>query len=105
MGHNRLADYISYPQARAQGAVRVLEHHLDLTPVVHALPGTEADNVLSCKDNRARSGFFGGENQLAGGRLATARLAHQPQRLTLVDGEADRVHRLDPVAHPTQEKV
>src|SRR5262245_10401336 len=71
---DRFADDLSNTHARAQRAVGVLKHHLDLAPVVHQFLVREVHDVTALELDRARTGLFGGEDKFGGGGLAAAGL-------------------------------
>src|SRR6267142_1691118 len=102
---DRLADNVPHVHTRTQGAVGILEHHLDLAPVVHQPLAIELRQIASGKRNGASGGFLGGQDELRSGRLAAARLPYQAQGLALVDGEAHTIDRLDPALPSAQKRT
>src|SRR5262249_45012763 len=76
VGLDRFADDLSDTHARAEGAVGVLKHHLNLAPVVHQVLVSEIHDVTALELDDARCGLFGGEDEFGGGGLAAAGLSH-----------------------------
>jgi hypothetical protein len=65
-----------------------------------ALP--QGGDVAAVEEDLAGVGADEAQQQAADGALPAARLAHQPQRLLLVDLQVHRVDRLDVAHHPLQ---
>ena len=94
----RFTDDVADRHARVQRGVRVLEDDLDVAPKLphrRALLGVDVDAV---EGELARGRLLQPHQHPAEGRLAAARLAHDAERLALVQVEGDAVQRLD-VSH------
>ena len=88
-----------------EGRVRVLEHHLHLLDQVRGpfrdrLPHLDVHELHLAAAQRLEP-----DQPLDQGRLAAARLPHQPQRAPLGNPEADIVHRLDELLFPQAEQA
>ena len=78
-------------------SVGVLEHHLDLRPRPAAPEPLAGIAPISAPSNRMLPslGSIEAGQEAHQGRLAAARLADQPDRLAVADGEADAVDRME----------
>jgi len=92
---DRLADDVAHPHARTERAVRVLEHDLDLAPIVLQVRPPQLRDVAPLELDGTGRRHLGGQHELRRGRLAAPGLADQPERLPGVDREADSVDGLD----------
>src|SRR5207237_1337295 len=85
----RVADDRADALARVQARVRILEDHLHLTAKRTQRPHAEVADRRSFEDDLARGRRQEAHDRAAEGRLSTARLADEPERLALADGEGD----------------
>ena len=89
----RLTDDVGDRHAGIQRGVGILKDHggllAELLDVLLALDG------LAVEDHLSGGGLVQVQNRAAHGGLAAAGLAHQAQRLALVDGEGDVIHGLE----------
>src|SRR5581483_11505311 len=104
----RLADDLQERHAWVQRRERVLEDHLHLTPQrPHAAAWDVRDvddlAMLGAEQDLASRGIERAQDAARGRRLATARLAHERERLALPDLEADVVDRADVADNAAQE--
>jgi hypothetical protein len=65
-------------------------------PIAREILARELAKVLAVELQRSRGGALQQEEELRQGGLARPGLAHQPHRLSLLQGDADAVHGLDP---------
>ncbi len=82
-------------QARVQRGIGVLEDDLQLAAPGPHLLAREAVDALAVDADLAGGRVDQLEDRLAGGRLAAAALADEPQGLALGDVEGDAVDRMD----------
>jgi hypothetical protein len=91
----RLGDDRAHGHARVERRIRILEDHLHLAPhLAHGLT-LQRGEVGAVEVHMAGRRAVELQDSPAGGRLAAARLAHQPQRLALAHEEVDAVDRPD----------
>ena len=98
---HRLGNDVAHLPARVEAGVGVLKDHLDaLAQLQRALAAGLEDGVrvLPVEVEAAARGLVQAHQQARGGALAAARLAHQRQRLALLDGEGGIVHRVQQLA-------
>src|SRR5437773_1235223 len=62
----------------------------------------EGDEIAVLEADVPRTGLEQSQDEPAGGRLAAARLAHEPERLARLQGEADVVHGLNHAPPPSE---
>ena len=91
--HQALADDVAHLGALVQGGLRVLEDHLDLLDdlLVQRVGDLAVDLLALVQDLAAGSGQDAHDGTADGG-LAGTGLAHQAERLALVDLEIGAVH-------------
>jgi hypothetical protein len=99
----RLSDDRAHGHARVEGGVGILEDDLHVAAKVAERALVEGGDVLAFEDDLARCRLDEAEDAPAGGGLATSRLAHQPQRLALLNGEGHVVHGVDARHLPREE--
>ena len=92
---------------RIQGGHRILEHHGDrLASDFHHFPFALFADVLALEKNFLRFHHTGRLDQFQNGKaangFAAARLAHDAQHLSLIQGKANAVHRLDYTAESVE---
>ena len=92
---DRLADDVAHAHAGAERAVRILEHDLDLAPIVLQLGSPQRRDVAPFELDGPGRRRLGGQHELRGGRLAAPGFSDEPERLPGVDREADPVDGLD----------
>src|SRR4029077_18517786 len=89
------ADDVADRHPGVERADRVLEDHLEVRPhLLHAALRDLCD-VLALELDRPFGGLDQPQDRPAQGGLAAPRLAHQPQRLALIDIQVDAVDSLD----------
>ena len=88
---------------RVERGLRVLEHHLDVTAQGTQLTRSHVRDVTALEHDPAVGGLCQTRQQPARGRLATAGLADQSQRLPGPHRQVDAVHRLDRTHRPAQQ--
>ena len=91
----RLGDDRADGHARVEARLRVLEDHLHLRPQRPQRAALEPGDVAALELDRAGGRIVEPQDRAAGGGLAAAGLADEPERLALADLEADVVDRLD----------
>src|SRR6185312_5769968 len=91
----RLTHDVEHRQPRVQRRVRVLEDDLDLPAQRPHRRPVEPDQLPAVVLDRTFGGRLQVEDRPAGGRLAAAGLADQPERLAREQGQVDPVDRLD----------
>src|SRR5439155_24074957 len=89
----RLADDLSHRHARVQGAVRILEDHLDLATDGPQLGLVQRRQIAALEHHTPARRPLELQDATARRRLAAARLAHQPERLAAMERERDAVDR------------
>src|SRR6202035_5713727 len=92
----RFGNDIADPHARAERAVWVLEHHLDLAAVAHQLFPAQGGDVFAVEPDRSGCGSLLQQDQLGGRRLPAPRLADHPQVPPGVDRDTPPVPCLPP---------
>src|SRR2546426_2931663 len=90
-----LGDDISHAHPGTERAIRVLEDHLHLAPVVSERRAGQLREVAPLELDGAGRRRFGGEHEFRGGRLAAPGLSDKTERLAGVDREADPIDGLD----------
>ena len=90
----RIADDRPYPLARVEARERVLEDHLHLPPQRAELTLAKPGDRTALEDDVAAGGLEQADDAAPESRLAAAGLAHEPERLALVDGQRDAVDRV-----------
>src|SRR5262249_50026987 len=95
MDQQGLGDNLCNTHTRVERSERILEDDLHVAAQAAQLAGSRLENVMAVEINLAGGWFDEAQEHPAQGRLAAARLADQPQRLTLVDLEGDAVDRMD----------
>jgi hypothetical protein len=84
MNYERLFDDGERAHARVERRVRVLEHHLHLTPGRAHPPARESEDVLAAEPHFARGWLDQAQHAAAGRALAAARFADERERLALL---------------------
>ena len=80
---------------RVQRGPRVLEDDLDRLAQVQRALALAREQLLAAEPDAAGGRLVHADGRVGDGALAGARLAHQAQGLSLVQGEGDAVDRLD----------
>ncbi len=93
----RLADDGADGEPRIERGVRVLEDDLHVAPQRAQCLAAQPSDVGTLEPDFARTRLDQPQDAAAGGRLAAARFADQPQRLALADVEAHAVDGMDAV--------
>src|SRR5712671_3082024 len=91
----RLADDVADSEARVEGGVGVLEHHLELAPVGPHLAARQSVDAVALDADLALCRLEQFEDGLARGRLAAAALADEAQGLPLGNLERNAVDRVN----------
>src|SRR5215813_15233971 len=91
----RLGDGAAHPHARIERAERILEDDLHALSRLPQLVGSERHEVPPLEAHVARGGLDETKDQSTRGRLPAPRLAHQPQRLSRLEGKVHAVHGPD----------
>src|SRR5487761_463492 len=91
----RVADDGADPPPGVEGAVGVLEDHLEPAAIGPQPAAGEIGEVDTVEDHAARGQRVQPGDAPGQRRLATAGLAHQAERLTAADLDADAVHGMD----------
>ena len=84
--------------ARMQARIGVLQHELHMPPHLAQGPAAHRRQLLAAQPDRALMGLLELQHGAAGGRLAGAGLADQPERFAWRDGEGDPFDGLDRLA-------
>ena len=92
---HRLGDDVADRHARVQRGVGVLEDHLQVAAHLAHLATVELRQVLALEDHLAGGRLVELQDGATGRGLAATGLAHQTERLTLLDVEGDAVDGLD----------
>src|SRR5688500_17788662 len=90
-----LAHDLADAHARVERRVWILEDDLDVTASRLELPCVEDEELLALERHAPGSRRDQSEKDLSKRRLSTSRPPHQAERLALVHGEADAIHRAD----------
>src|SRR5262249_22829149 len=93
--HERLAHDVADGHARVERCIRVLEDDLHLAANLAHLAPLQVGDVTAVEDDLPRGGLRELDQGAREGCLATARLAHQPDRLPGIDGQIDAVDGVD----------
>jgi hypothetical protein len=105
--HQRLADDLQHRHSRVERRERVLKNDLHVAPDRLQLAPRHRRQVhhlaLVTEPDLAGSRLRGPEHHPTGGGLAAAGLAHQPERLALLDLETDAIDRLDVANGPAKQ--
>jgi len=83
----RLLEDRPHPHARVEGAIGVLEHHLQVPASGAQVATFVGEDVLSSQQHLARVGFFEADDHPPKRRLAAPGLADQAEDLPYADGE------------------
>ena len=110
LGAERLLDDVAYGHARVERREWILKDDLQLPPhALHGPPVIQGREVqagsLQPEQHFAGGGVEEAQNGAAGGRLAAAALADQPDRLAGRHVEADAVHRPHPADRAAQQSA
>ncbi len=95
VGDEGLGDDGAHAHARVERGERVLEDRLHRFAVVPPARSVQGVELLALEADAAAGGLLEAEDDLGGGRLAAAGLAHEAERLARRDRERDVVHRPD----------
>ena len=95
MDHERFAHDVPDGHTRVERCVRVLKDDLHLAANRTHLAAFQRRDVTAVEDDLAGGGVRQLDQRAREGRLATARLADEPERLPGLDGEIDAVDGVD----------
>src|SRR5579864_4608165 len=90
----QLADDVAHRHARIQRRIRILENDLELAANRPHLLAREPRDVAPVEDDLAGCRLDELDDRARQRRLAAARLAYEPERLTRLDREVDAVDRM-----------
>jgi hypothetical protein len=91
----RLADDLTARQARVERRVRVLEDHVQISPVRPQLAPRQVRDVVPVETDRSRGRLDQAQDAVGDGRLPAAGLADQAEHLARRERERDPVDGTD----------